>query len=227
MIKNVFLDLDDTILDFKYTESKAITQVLISLGAVPNEQIIKRYSAINLSCWKMLERGEITRDEVKTRRFRILFSELGINASPEKTQKIYEQALGKSYKYMPGAQRLLEVLYKKYDLYLASNGMLNVQKPRIASAGLAKYFKGIFISEEIGYNKPSIEFFSACFDKIKSFKKENTIIVGDSQSSDILGGNRAGILTCLYNPQAKELGTPLPDYEIRRLCELPALLEKI
>ena len=227
MIKSVFLDLDDTVLDFRHAEREAISTALESLGIEPIEALLTRYSEINLECWKLLERGEITREEVKTRRFSILFSELSYNGSPEQTQKIYERALGTSHKFVDGAEEMLEILSKKYDLYIASNGMLNVQIPRIKGADIAKYFKDIFISEQIGKNKPSLEFFEACFSKIEGFQKDNCIIVGDSPSSDILGGKRAGILTCLYNPLGKICKSPSPDYEIKALSELPVLLEKI
>ena len=128
---------------------------------------------------------------------------------------------------MDGAEALLDEISEKYDLYLMSNGTAAVQDRRIAASGIAKHFKGIFISERIGYNKPSREFFDRCFAKIPDLKKEESIIVGDSLSSDIQGGINASILTCHYNSRGEKKEGIIPDYTIKSLEELPALLESI
>ena len=108
-----------------------------------------------------------------------------------------------------------------------SNGTAAVQDRRIGASGIAKYFKEIFISEKVGHNKPSREFFERCFDKIPDFDKSTAIIIGDSLSSDIQGGINAGILTCHYNPHAEKDVTPTPDYTVNSLSELPSLLESL
>ena len=139
----------------------------------------------------------------------------------------YEWNLGGSYFYIDGAEALLDELSKKYDLYLMSNGTAAVQDRRIAASGIAKYFKGLFISEKVGYNKPALEFFERCFAEIPDFKKEESIIVGDSLSSDIKGGINAGIPTCHYNPSGEKSDSIIPHYTIKTLEELPALLASI
>ena len=51
-------------------------------------------------------------------------------------------------------------------------------------------------------------------------------MVGDSLTSDILGGKNAGITTVWVNPE-RRLPRPeiVPDYEIESLAQLEALLE--
>ena len=228
MIEWVFLDLDDTIYDFHKAETVAIKETLAHFSIEPTEKTVKRYSEINKMMWERLERGEATRDEVLIMRFTILFSELGLDIKGEVARVIYENNLKRTHFLMPGAMELLSALKGRYKLYLASNGTAHVQDGRIAAGDIAKYFDDIFISHKIGYNKPSIEYFNACFERIPGFKKERAIIVGDSLSSDILGGKNAGILTCRYNPNGKDgCENIIPDYEIRNLSELPELLEAI
>ena len=228
MIKTVFLDLDDTLFDFHRAEAIAIRTAMKKMGIEPTEDTVKRYSEINLSCWKKLERGEMDSDQVLHTRFALLFSELGVDYSPEEAQKIYEYELGSHYFYLDGAEELLENIYKRYDLYITTNGITVVQSRRIADSGIAKYFKDIFISQEIGYNKPQKEYFDSIFKTIDGFKKEEAIIIGDSLSSDILGGINAGIKTCRYNPnRLPNAENIIPDYEIQNLSELPALLEAL
>ena len=228
MIKTVFLDLDDTIFDFHKAERLALSSMLIELGVTPTDELIKRYSEINALQWRRLERGEITRSEVLIERFRLFFLEFGIEQNPATARQIYEKKLGTGHYFIDGAEKLLDDLYGKYELYLASNGTAAVQAGRIKSSGIERYFERMFISESIGHNKPAKEFFDACFSEIDGFDTDCAIIIGDSLSSDILGGRNAGIKTCLFNPAKKEItGAIIPDYEVASLSEIPALLEKI
>ena len=128
---------------------------------------------------------------------------------------------------MDGAEELLETLYGKYRMYLVTNGTLSVQKGRLKSANISRYFEDIFISEELGYNKPSIEYFEKCFSKIPDFKNENTAIIGDSLSSDIQGGINAGIKTIWFHrgQDLTEDPQPKPDYEINSLKFLLEMLK--
>ena len=228
MIQHVFLDLDDTIFDFRAAERIAICEALSEMGVVPTEEIISRYSEINSSFWKMLERGEITREELLWRRFEQLYSELGLSVSAKETQRVYIRRLAFACPFIDGAPELLDVLCREYSLYAVSNGTASVQDERIARSDIGRYFKEIFISERIGANKPDKIFFDRCFSAIEGFSKENAIIVGDSLTSDVLGGRNAGILTCLFNPKGTIKQTEIiPDFEIAELAQLPALLRRI
>ena len=229
MIKNLFLDLDDTILDFQKGERKAIHQTLIKMGLPSDEAIIERYIEINLDCWQALERGEMTRDHVLVGRFEMLFREINTTKSAVEAQDIYEDLLKEEHDFIPGAKELLYELEKsgKYRLFMATNGIPSVQKPRIADSGIGKYFEEIFISEETGAAKPQKAFFEGCFSRIDGFTPKETIIVGDSLSSDIKGGINSGILTCHFNPKDKPYTNIKPDYKIKNLSELIPLLDSI
>lgn len=228
MIKHVFLDLDDTLLDFGKAEAGALKKALSMHGVEPRPELCARYSEINNAQWTRLERGELTRRQVLLTRFELLFAEFGIDADAAAVQEDYERLLGIGHYFIDGAPELLEALKDKYRLYIASNGTASVQAGRIKSAGIAPYFDGIFISEHLGADKPSREFFEACFARIENFDKNECVMVGDRLSSDILGGKNAGIKTCRFNPKSLP-GDPdiVPDAEIKSLAELPALLEKM
>lgn len=221
MIDTILFDLDDTILDFHRAEEFALRKTLEKLNIEPYESTIKRYSEINQAQWKLLELGKITRNQVLTGRFDILFDELGINQTGEKAWEIYENQISKGYFIIEGATKVLEELKNKYRLYIVSNGTATVQDNRIKGSDVGKYFDDIFISQRVGYNKPRVEFFTHCFEKIGNINRENTIIVGDSLSSDILGGINAGIHNCWYNP-GKKINTSniIPEYEISELSEI-------
>ena len=227
-MKFLFFDLDDTLLDFHKAEAWALRQALSRSGITPTDAIAARYSEINQSQWELLEEKKLTREQVLIRRFQLLFQELGVDASCEETQHCYENMLAKGHDFMPGAPELLETLKGSYQLYLVSNGTAMVQDCRLRDSGIEKYFQGIFISERIGVDKPQKEFFDRSFATIPDFDPGQAMIIGDSLTSDIRGGNNAGIQTCWYNPKHKPRRADIHvDYEISDLMELPKLLETL
>ena len=228
MIRNVLFDLDDTLFDFHKAEKIALTKTLVHFGIDPTEETLALYSTINAAHWKRLELGEISREEVKVGRYRELFKTIGVECDPVKATAYYESMLAIGHYFMPGAPELLEELYRKYRLYIVSNGTAKVQEGRIGSSGIAKYMDGIFISQILGANKPDKQFFDICFAEIPDFSLSETVIIGDSLSSDIKGGKNAGITTVWFNPKGIENDNDIkPDYTIKELSEVPGLLSQI
>ncbi len=226
MIEFLFIDLDDTVLDFQKAERIALAKTLQSFGLEPDARVLSRYHQINKGYWERLERKEVTREYLLVNRFADLFAEYGIAVEPVQCARTYEKNLGTGHYFLPGAYEAVESLSRKYKLYLASNGTSHVQVGRIESAGIGRFFQGIFISQEIGVNKPDREYFARCFARIPGFDREKAMIVGDSLTSDILGGKQAGMLTCWVNPKGKPAPADLhPDYEIPSLSALEALLD--
>ncbi len=228
MIEFLLLDLDDTILDFHKAERLAIAQTFRDFGVEPTEEVLERYHVINKWHWEQLEQGKLTRAEVLENRFGVLFEELGVQADKTACARAYEKNLSIGHYFLPGAEDAVDSLSKKYRLFLVSNGTASVQKGRMTSANLYRFFEKVFVSQEIGHNKPSKAYFDACFAQIPDFDPKKAIIVGDSLSSDIQGGINAGVLTCWVNPNHAP-GRPdiIPDYEIEVLPQLEALLKSL
>ena len=228
MVEFLFLDLDDTILDFHKAERLALGKTFRSFGLEPTEEVMARYSLINKAHWERLERKELTREEVLVGRFAVLFQEFGLQVDPEACARAYEDNLSVGHYFLPGALEAVQSLSKKYKLYLASNGTAKVQAGRLKSANISHYFQKIFVSQEIGANKPDILYFQRCFAEITDFDVTKAMMVGDSLTSDILGGQQAGMKTCWVNPEGKAVkGEAHPDYQIQALPQLEALLESV
>ena len=227
MIEFLFLDLDDTILDFKKAEYIAIGKTIAGFGVEPTDAVRRRYHEINKWHWEQLEKGTMTRPEILVNRFKALFDELGVAVDAEKVARAYEQNLSQGHWFLSGAEEAVDRLSKKYRLFLASNGTAVVQKGRMTSANLYRFFETVFVSQEIGHNKPSKAYFDACFAAIPGFDPARAMMVGDSLSSDIQGGINAGIRTVWVNPDHKDCGRIRPDYEIEALHQLEALLDDI
>ena len=227
MIEFLFLDLDDTILDFHKAERTALSKTIREFGVEPTEEVLQLYHRINKWHWEQLELGVMTREEILVNRFGVLFAKLGKSVDAASCARVYEHNLSIGHWFLPGAEEAVAALSKKYRLFLASNGTASVQKGRMTSANLYRFFETVFVSQEIGYNKPSLDYFNACFAGIPGFDREKAIMVGDSLSSDIKGGINAGIRTVWVNPDHKDCGDIRPDYEIESLSQLEALLERI
>lgn len=227
--KTVFWDLDQTLLNFDLSMDHAIRKVFERFGLEINDEIVARYDEINRSYWNRLELGEITKEEVKTGRFRTLFEELGIqNVLPEEMAPAYQKELGSVFFYMEGAKELVSLLREKgYRQYIVTNGVNATQENKMKLSGLDQIMDGVFVSELIGYPKPMKEFFDGCFAALPDVDREECILVGDSLSSDMRGACNAGIAGCWFNPQEKQKDIDVKtDYEIRRLEEVLTILEE-
>lgn len=228
MFEFLFLDLDNTILDFDMAERIALTKSLNAFGLEVTPEVCSRYHQINRLHWERLERMELTREQVVVGRFAALLRELGAEVDPAACAARYENNLAVGHYFLPGALEALERLAGKYRLYLASNGSADVQAGRLKSAGIGPLFEKIFISQEIGADKPSKAFFDRCFAQIPGFDRSRAMMVGDSLTSDMRGGQNAGIVNCWVNPGGKPKQADIRvDYEIKSLAELDPLLEAL
>lgn len=228
MIKFLLLDLDDTILDFHQSEYYAIRKTLSAFSVDPTDPVCDLYSRINLAHWKALERKEITREQLETSRFAQLFAQLGVDADPVACGKLYYENLSQGHYFLPGAQEAVQALSKQYELYMVTNGTSIVQHRRIASSGLAPCFRDIFISQEMGADKPDMLFFQNAFARIPDFAPDKAMIIGDSLTSDIRGGKNAGVATCWINPRHKTAPADnQPDHQIESIAQLEGLLKTL
>ena len=217
----ILFDADDTLLDFGAAEHAAITSVLRLYGLPHDEGVINEYSRINLSFWKMLERGEIKKDELKYRRFEAFCEHLGFCVNAREMAEQYMSELSKQNPLIDGSIDICERLFGKCRLYIITNGIKFIQESRFSTSPLMKYFDGVFISESIGHDKPSIEYFEAVERAIPDFDKSTTLVVGDSLTSDMKGGINFGLDTCWFNPNGKAHPEEMEiTYEIKSLDEI-------
>lgn len=205
--QTVLFDADNTLLDFTRSEDAALRDALQGIGVHPDDEMVATYSEINDAMWKKLERGETTKEALRTDRFREFCHVEGIDTNVEALARSYTEYLSTKSFLVDGALETCRKLEPFCALYVVTNGIGFVQRGRFNPSPLAPLFRDAFISEEVGFEKPRREYFEAVAAKIPHFDPENTLIVGDSLSSDIAGGIAFGIDTCWYNAKGK----PLPD----------------
>ena len=220
-------DVDGTLLDFIAAEKAAVQTLFREFGLGEcTDEMVERYSRINKEYWERLERGELSKPEILVRRFADFFASEGLDASkaPEFNEQ-YQVRLGDTVVFCDDSYELLSSLRGRVKQYAVSNGTVVAQTRKLRRSGFDRLLDGVFLSEELGYEKPATEFFDQVFAAIGEPDRERVLIVGDSLTSDITGGNRAGIRTCWYNPKGEpNLTAAHADYEIR---DLPGILDII
>lgn len=228
MIKVILWDVDGTLLDFKQAEYAAIKKCfeIFELGKCTDE-MIARYSAINRNYWEKLERGEITKQEVLVNRFAEFFEKENIKTDCASEFNVeYQKWLGETICFCDNSFELLQSLKGRVKQYAVTNGTKAAQDRKLQKSGLIDIFDGVFISEVVGIEKPGIGFFEYVWEKIGTYGKEEIMIVGDSLTSDMQGGNNAGIVCCWYNPKGMGNNTDLKiEYEIDDLQKIVGILE--
>lgn len=231
MIKYLLWDIDATLLNFKKAEYFAMREGFREFNIAIDESEIKNYNLINDKYWKRLEKGEITRETVLHGRFREFFDGLNIGYNDKLIydfNKFYQVELGNNIFFNDNAKETLKALEKSYKQYAITNGSIVAQKGKLKKSGLDKIFDGVFISEEMGIDKPNKEFFDIVFENIGSTDTREYLLVGDSLTSDILGANNAGIKNIWYNPEKKEKNLDvIVNFTIYDLREVVEILRKM
>jgi YjjG family noncanonical pyrimidine nucleotidase len=231
MLKVILFDIDNTLLSFDKFVIETMKNGFREFGLCEyKDNMFNVFNQINSGLWQQLENKEISFEELKKKRWNMIFERLGISSDGEAFEEYFRGCLLESAIPIDGAFDLLEYLHKKYILCVASNGPYMQQMNRLKISGMLPYFSDLFISEDIGASKPSENFFNVCLTRLNSKLKQNILpreimIVGDSLTSDIAGGIYSGIKTCFYNPNNKSIPSEMtPDYHVSSLSEIKSII---
>ncbi|TAK47972.1 MAG: noncanonical pyrimidine nucleotidase, YjjG family [Saprospiraceae bacterium] len=224
----ILFDADDTIFDFHRSARHALVATMQDFDIAPKPEFVTVYEQINLEIWAAFERQEITAVELRRTRFEKFLDAIGEYRDPMAMNTRYLRHLSATTFLVDGARSLVEeLLVKGSRLGLITNGLKEVQRPRISRAKLEDNFEVIVVSDEIGVSKPHAGFFGHAFVKMGSPGKKEVLVVGDSLNSDIQGGNNFGLDTCWFNPgKTSNITEHHPTYEIEKLHELISLVHQ-
>ncbi len=226
MIKLILMDVDGTLINFESAEKNAFKKTFDAAGYDGNLDELKMvYHTINQRLWDQLEEGSVSSQEVRNRRFSELCQAYDFDWEAKRLSETYLGYLGQEHELIDGAVEICQYLGDKYPVILVTNGFEDVQKNRIGATKLLDYVDHLVISETVGHNKPHPEIFRYALEIAGEFSPEETLIIGDSLTSDILGGMNYGLKTCWFNPNGITNSLELvPDFEIDTLYKLKDIL---
>ena len=222
--KIIFFDVDDTLLDFTAYQKYALETMCRQFGVEYSDKLLEVFNDVNLRLWRGIEDGSVTRAQLHHDRFRLVFDQSGIRGGdPDKFEAGFRKNIFDYFVKIDGADETLDYLSKKYELCVVSNASLIQQQTRLKGAKIDCCFSKLFMSNELGADKPSKAFFDKVFAALSGVKPEETLLVGDSPTADIAGGNAYGIKTCWFNRDGKSKQKVECNYEIHSLKELIGL----
>jgi 2-haloacid dehalogenase len=232
----LLFDLDHTLLDSDASHEAAFAAAMCTLGVEAPAGSAEHFERINQALWRRVERGELSPNDVKVRRFAQLLDELGLDGDAEVMGAAFASGLADHGDLYPGAREVLDHVAGRARLALVTNGIGSVQRGRIERLGLADYFAAVVISGEVGTSKPGTAIFDLTFEQL-AVERAGSVMIGDNLGSDVLGGRNAGIDTVWFNPRGTQIGTateteigadaevgPIPTHVITSLDELRALV---
>jgi 2-haloacid dehalogenase len=221
----LLFDADDTLFDFRRAEVDALRDAFHDAGIPCEPAWYDAYRVVNARAWRELEAGRLSSARVRVVRFEHLFADIGCDLDPAAFAERYLHHLAIQATLVDGARELLDAVRATHHLAIVTNGLAEVQRPRLARSAIAPWIEHLVISEEIGVAKPHPAYFEAVFERIGRPPLGDVLVIGDSLSSDIAGGRAAGLDTCWYNPSGlARVDEPEPTYEIRRLAHLRAIV---
>jgi 2-haloacid dehalogenase len=221
----LLFDADDTLFDYRRAEEQALAEAFGLTGIAYDPAWLAVYQRINAAAWRALEEGRTTSARLRVMRFEELADELALDLDPTTFAARYMERLAAQTSLVDGAVDTLAAVLPGRQLAIITNGIAQVQRPRVAASAIAGLVDHLVISEEVGAAKPDPAIFAEAMERMGRPERREVLVIGDSLSSDIAGGRAAGLDTCWYNPDGVARGSgPAPTYEIRRLPDLVPLL---
>lgn len=219
--KILLFDLDNTLLDFCANETDSLNKLFQKHGYIFTDELFELYNSVNKQLWADYENGNIELDDVLNSRFSETMLRLGKEVDGIEWENQYRELLGNGCQLIEGALDVCQNLSESHRLFVVTNGITKTQMKRLKQSGLYDFFEDIFISQSIGSQKPSIEFFNYVMSHIKGFNRKEALIIGDSLNTDIKGGLMSGIDTCWFNNKSQKRSPEIrTTYEISSLSEL-------
>lgn len=224
MTTTIFIDIDNTLLDFDKCAYLSMKSSFEDCGLPFDDNMFATFERINLALWHRLEDKIITKEQLFKLRWPTVLAGIGIDYDGNDMEARFKHYLYTYAVAIEGAERLLRYLSQKYKIYATSNATYEQQISRLKSAGFDKYFSGYFISEKVGAEKPSKEFFDHCFDNL-NVSKDEVVMIGDSPTADIKGGSMYGIKTIWLDRRNEQLPECVkPTHIVKKLVEIESIL---
>ncbi len=213
----ILFDADETL--FSFNSYLGLKPLLSRYGVEFSEEDYAAFQAVNKPLWVEYQEKKINAKELQTRRFAHLSALTGQDPLVLNQELMAQMALVSTP--LEGVMDMLSALVGKVKMGIITNGFHALQQKRLENTKTTDFFEMVVVSEIVGAAKPAPEIFEYAFERIEDLNKRSVLMVGDTLTSDILGGNQVGIDTCWFNPQQQPNDTTIqPTYEIQHIRQL-------
>ena len=217
----LLFDADNTLFDFDRAEERALRATLEFFGYPLDSDTRELYRTINRVLWRRLDLGEISRETLVVERFALFDRAMGGGRDAAALNRFYLDRLSEGAELLPGAEALCRSLAPRATLALVTNGVARAQRGRLARSTLNGLFPYVFISEEVGWQKPQREFFSHVCSAMAIRDRRRAVVIGDNLVSDVQGGLQSGLDAVWFNPNGLPNPTQVrPTWEARSFSAL-------
>ena len=228
----LFIDLDDTLYDFSTNSTNAYREVYALMGYDRWFESFDSYYTLymqrNQQLWQLYNAGVITKEQLNAERYAYPLRVMGVADADAVGARFWEEAmrrLPQGKQLMPYAREVLEYLRPRYRMYILSNGFAELQTRKMQSGGIADFFDGVLLSEDVGVNKPHRAIFEHAL-QVASTTPEKALMIGDNYEVDAQGAHGVGMDQVFYNVEGMTFapGQWRPTHTIGSLLELKGIL---
>ena len=205
--KAIFIDIDDTLLDYIPCCRAAFE------AALPEHpEYFNLFFEISGRLFSEAKHGKYTIAEVMDLYPQQFIAAIGYPESAvDPFKHAFRAAWGTTHTLVPGAKEMLETLHRKgYRLFAASNSFGHLQRSRLEQAGILHYFEDTYISMDIGYDKPDIRFYQEALRRC-NLQPHEVLMIGDSMTTDVIGAQNAGIDARFFDRKSDDLYSLIAD----------------
>lgn len=223
-LKCILIDVDNTLLDFEKSSQTAIIRTCEDFKIPYSSELLAVFLKVNNEMWRQIQDGALTKEQLWQTRWNKIFNISGITADGPHFEAEFHRYLQDSAVPIDGALEALKYLSSKYKVCTASNASFKQQRHRLELTGMLNYIDKMFVSEQLGAQKPSSAFFKECFKHLKYLPSE-TLMIGDDLHADMLGAASCEIHTCWFNPSKQpNIENVAIDIQISKLSELSSFV---
>ncbi|MDE6036954.1 MAG: YjjG family noncanonical pyrimidine nucleotidase [Duncaniella sp.] len=238
-VRWVWLDLDDTLIDFRANSIAALyaTYSCCQLDRYFDscDEWVDSYLRHNHALWDLYNRAEITQAYLRMHRFLDPvrekcpgISEESFTDEANRLDKVYLDLLAQQKCMVDGAVELVRHLRAhSYNIGVLSNGFTDVQHRKLHAVGLDKLVDAVVLSDDIGVNKPDPRIYRHAMERSGDTDPARHIMIGDNPSTDIAGALASGWRAVLYDPAVTQAVLTAGGLAVPSLRLLPSLFQGV
>lgn len=221
---HLFFDLDNTLFDFSASSEIALQSFAEIVGLPYDDHFKEVYHRHNHAAWTHFENKLIDGVTLRRVRFEDTARELGIKIDGMHINRVYLKKLVENPRFIDNAEETLRKFSKTHQLVAVTNGLKEVQRPRLTKVNFDQYFAAVVVSDEIGYAKPENAYFQYAWKKAGMPEKSKVLMIGDNPVADIKGASNFGFDTCYIDVFNRNHSAEEATYRIKELRELDGIV---